>query len=304
MDQPVGTVRRWAPAKVNLSLSVGAADDSGYHEVETVYAKIDLADEIEVAPARSGTLELSVDGDAGGVTPEENLVYRAASRFFQDAPTAGAWVAPRGFGGASISLSKRIPAGGGLGGGSSDAATALLALNDIYGTPLGARGLLAIARELGADISFFLTPWTVALGRGRGDELSPLTPPPAAPVVLALPPIHVSTAEAYRRLDHARGDAAPERPVRLDLDGALDWELIAGQSRNDFEPVVHDWHPELGELFQAFGATGPLLARMSGSGAAHFGVYDSEESADRAQAVLAVAFPEVRFERTQTRGPS
>ncbi len=300
MDERIGTVRRWAPAKVNLSLSVGAADDSGYHEIETLFATLDLTDEIEVVPALAGTIELSVDGDVGGVTPEENLVYRAASRFLQDAPSLGDWIAPPGVSGAVISLSKTIPPGGGLGGGSSDAAATLLALNEMYGSPLGSRELLSLGRELGADVAFFLTPWPLALGRGRGDELAPLSPPPAASVVLALPPIHVSTAEAYRRLDHARGDRAPSAPVRLDLDGALDWDRIAGQSRNDFEPVVHEWYPELRELFVAFQETDPLLARMSGSGAAHFGVYGSGEAAQRAHAVLAVAFPEVRFVRAHT----
>jgi 4-diphosphocytidyl-2-C-methyl-D-erythritol kinase len=293
-----GSVRRDAPAKVNLFLRVGALTSTGYHELETLFATLDLADEVVVETAPVGTLELSVDGDVGGVTPEENLVYRAASWFFRYTAGFGSGVDGSNnghVGGARVELTKRIPAGGGLGGGSSDAAATLLALNELYGEPLSHDQLHEIGRQLGADIPFFLDPCSFALGRGRGDVLTHLTPLPPVPVVLGLPQIHVATAEAYRRLDHQR-EAAPEADLGgLSVTDGLDWTAVAAQSRNDFEPVVHTWYPELGELFGAFEATDPLLCRMSGSGASHFGVYETVAQAEEARAVLSVALPEVHF---------
>ena len=304
MPQAPQQVRREAPAKINLSLAVGELTSTGYHAVETLFTTLDWSDEVVVERAPAGALELFVDGDAGGVTPEENLVHTAANRFFRYAAGFGGQLGPQGdgtSGGARITLTKRIPAGGGLGGGSSDAAITLLALNELYGDPLAPDVLHEIARELGADVPFFLTGAALAVGRGRGDVLTEIEPLPARPVVLGLPPIHVSTAEAYRRLDDARGSAVPALG-HLDLEGSLEWSSVAKLSRNDFEPVVHAWHAELGELFEAFGATGPLLTRMSGSGAAHFAVYETVAEAEEAHAVLGVAFPDVQFEYALTAG--
>ena len=208
-----------APAKINLFLRVLHRRNDGYREVETLMQLVSLADEVRVSITDSGpSIALAVDGPDLGPT-EDNLAVRAARRLREVTGFESS---------VDIRLTKRIPAGAGLGGGSSDAAAVLkclAALTDFHDAGV----LQEIARDLGSDVPFFLGESPIALGRGRGDVLTSLAPLAKAQVVLALPPVHVSTVEAYEALSEAGGVAR-----ELDFDAGLDWKHLAELSENDF----------------------------------------------------------------------
>src|SRR5690606_6718842 len=180
------TIHWEAPAKVNLRLVVLAREASGFHQLETIFCAIDLADTITAQRAEPG-IELEVVGARLG-EPQENLVWRAASAFFRTSGIAG---------GARLRLDKRIPVGAGLGGGSSDAASTLHALNALYGRPLGPRSILELAAELGSDVPFFAAGRPFALAWGRGGRLLPFPALPPAPTVVGVPDFSIATVYAY-----------------------------------------------------------------------------------------------------------
>lgn len=155
-----GPLQLRAPAKLNLHLAVLARETSGYHQIETVFCALELADRLEVRRAGAGIV-LEVDGADLGPS-EENLAHRAARTFYEAAA-----IAPE----AEIRLEKHIPVGAGLGGGSSDAAAAMRALNMLHGTPLDEAALLQAAATLGSDVPFFLSGGPLALAWGRGERI-------------------------------------------------------------------------------------------------------------------------------------
>jgi len=259
-----------APAKLNLDLRVLAREDSGYHRIDTLFLLIDLCDRVTVESGGRG-IELTVEGADVGPT-EENLAYRAAEAFLE---TVGADVGVR------IHLEKKIPAGAGLGGGSSDAAAVLRLLDRLHPGAVRDRQLLEIGAALGADVPFFLCAAPYALAWGRGGRLFTLPAPDERWVALALPDVHISTPEAYRRLSEGGLDAAGPRQIPHESVG--DWDWIAAEARNDFEGTVFEEHPTLGEVRRMFEDRGGSPARMSGSGAAIFGVF-ADEAAARAVA--------------------
>ncbi len=268
-----------AQAKVNLVLRVGPRRDDGFHDIITMFQLLDLADDIVVRIGGAGrTLHVAgqhLPPDGLGQT-EKNLAYRAAIAYFERAGT------PSGF---SIELIKNIPAGGGLGGGSSDAGAVLRALDAVSERPLGPSALEAIGAKLGSDVPFFVSGSACAFAAGRGEEVAGLDPLPAKDVLLAIPPFGVSTADAYRWLDEDRA-AAPtevveplspraERRLATLAHDDIDWDLMQRASFNDFEPVVEKRHAELATLREAMKADGALIARLSGSGSTVFGVFDT-----------------------------
>ncbi len=273
-------VRIEAPAKVNLLIEVLAREESGYHQIETVFQAVSLHDSLCLRAAARG-IGLEVEGaDVGPVT--ENLAFRAAERFLGEV----------GGGGVYIHLHKRIPAGAGLGGGSSDAAAVLRALNFMRGHPLPQEELLRMAGRLGADVAFFASARPLALGWGRGDRLLDLPPLPAAPVLLVFPPRSLRTATAYSWLATHRAAEPLARAPRM-LCGAdlRDWPHVARLARNDFEEVVLARAPELRDLLGALRATGAGLAMLSGSGSAMFAVFSSADEATEAGKILTGNFP-------------
>ncbi|MGH7541852.1 MAG: hypothetical protein ACRELC_12715, partial [Gemmatimonadota bacterium] len=170
-----------ARAKVNLRLLVFERDETGYHGLETIFARLDLHDRVRVEPASEGiSLEVTGEAAAGVPTGAENLCWRAARAYLE--------VSPHGPGGARIRLDKRVPAGAGLGGGSADAAAVLRALDRASRCPLGERGLLRLAGELGSDVPFALLDVPMALGWERGRRLLPLQPPRPLPGLVVVPP--------------------------------------------------------------------------------------------------------------------
>lgn len=259
------------PAKVNLFLRVLAREADGYHGLETLFCRVGLADALTVERTEGG-ITLEVEGaDLGPV--EDNLAWRAADAIL------GA--TGRRFG-VRMRLHKRIPAGGGLGGGSSDAAAALLAVNRLAGEAVPRAELLHAAARLGADVAFFASGAPLALGWGHGQRLLQLPPLPVRPALLVCPGIHVATPAAYQWVDEVRAVAGRRGAVHLDLSVLGSWSDLARLGGNDFEAPVMGKHPEIKAAFEALASTGPFLCRMSGSGSTLFAVYRSEQDRDHA----------------------
>ncbi len=258
-----------AQAKLNLWLKVGARDESGYHEIGTIFHRIDLVDDL-VVRATGASRTLDVRGPAvppGGLGPtEKNLAWRAAAAY---AERTG-W--PRGF---AIELTKNIPVGGGLGGGSADAGAVLRALNALANRPLHEAALRAVAEQIGADVPFLASEHTAAVAGGRGEQLMPFAPLPVRPVLLIVPNFAIGTADAYRWLDEARADEGPRTLTdHVSLQMLTRWDLMAQFSENEFEPVVERRHPEIRRYRERLESAGARIARMSGSGSTVFGVFE------------------------------
>ena len=266
-----------AQAKINLFLRVGLRRPDGFHDVATMFQLVDLADDIIVRVDGAGRT-LHVAGprlpESGLGPAEKNLAYRAAFAYAERA----AW--PAGF---SIELTKNIPAGGGLGGGSSDAGAVLRALDALNDRPIGQSALEQLAARLGSDVPFFVSGSARALATGRGEEVGGLDPLDARDVLLVVPSYGVRTADAYGWLDEDRADSTPAhaRPVAGDLFGSAaavptgvdEWELVCRASHNDFEPVVERRYPGLRRYRDQLVQHGAALARLSGSGSTVFGIF-------------------------------
>jgi len=267
-------VRVAAHAKINLFLRILAREGSGYHQIETAFALLDLADDLEVRRTATG-VTLEVEGPDLGPS-DENLAVRAA-RALLDA-TGNQF-------GVALRLTKRIPARAGLGGGSADAAAALHAVNALAGNAVPRHELLHLAARLGADVAFCASGAPLALAWGRGERLFRLPAPPAAPALVAVPAISVATPDAYRWWDDANPTAALRGPVALDAEAVATWGGIGRLGGNDFESPVFAKHPELRALYERLAATGPVWVRLCGSGSAVAAVYKKEgernEAADR-----------------------
>ena len=274
-----------APAKINLFLRVLAREVSGYHQIETLFTAVDLCDEITVDRTESG---VSIEVTGADVGPEEsNLAYRAGQSFL-DATAAKA--------GVRIRLTKHIPMGAGLGGGSSDAGATLRALNLLHGKPLLPSELLGLAGDIGADVPFFASGLGRALAWGRGERLLGIAGPADLPVLLALPPVEVATGDAYSQL-RVPTDRTPGMIEPAALEG---WDRVAEVAVNDFETTVFSRHPELGALRAAMEDEGVLTARLSGSGAALFALFEGVDAAHTARDSLSLKWPDVRFVVTRT----
>jgi 4-diphosphocytidyl-2-C-methyl-D-erythritol kinase len=251
--------RRWpAPAKLNLMLHVVGRRADGYHLLQTVLRLIDLGDTLAFAPRTDGAIRLATP--LPGVAEEEDLAVRAA-RLLQ-AETGCRQ-------GATIAIEKLIPLGGGLGGGSSDAATTLIALNELWGAGLGRAGLARIGLALGADVPFFLFGRN-ALGEGIGEVLTALDLPPSWYVVVS-PQVAVSTREIFAAAELTRDT----KPLKITA-------FFAGAGRNDLEPAVRARFPEVARAIDWLASHGE--ARMSGSGSSVFAAFEHE---DEARAVAA-----------------
>jgi 4-diphosphocytidyl-2-C-methyl-D-erythritol kinase len=247
-------MRVLAPAKINLHLEVLGRREDGFHELETIFQTLTLADEltVELLPGAPGIRlrcsDPTIPGDAS------NLAWRAAAAVLARRPQAG---------GVSITLEKRIPHGAGLGGGSSDAASVLLALNAQLPQPLQTVELAAIALDLGSDVPFFLTGST-AYATGRGEVLSPLPTLPATPVTVLMPDAYLPTPSVFKALTAEERGPRPGR--------GLAWaraQPAAALLHNRLTPAATRLCPPLGELL-AWLATQDVPHLMSGSGAACF----------------------------------
>jgi 4-diphosphocytidyl-2-C-methyl-D-erythritol kinase len=265
-----------AHAKLNLLLRVLSRETDGFHSLETLFCLVDLADSLVVERRDKAGITIDVEGAEVGPA-EENLAVRAAALVL--AATGDRF-------GVHLSLAKRVPVQAGLGGGSSDAAAALLSVNRLAGDAIPRHELLQFAARLGSDVPFFLSGAPLALGWGRGERLLQLPALPAAPVLLVTPARPVATAEAYGWVDAARQSAGRRGAVALDLDSLARWGDIGRMAGNDFESPVFGRHPEIRAAFEALAGTRPLVCRMSGSGSTLFAIYRSARDRDDAQMML------------------
>lgn len=261
-----------AQAKINVFLRVLGREVSGYHSLETLFQRLELGDEVRVRVEVDGRALDCRGADVGLV--EQNLAWRAALAY---SAMAG-W--PDGF---EIELEKRIPAGGGLGGGSADAGAVLRLLDHLSPRPLGEPALLELAVALGADVPFLTATASRALAWGRGERLLALPPLPPAHVTLLLPGVGVATADAFRWLAADReadpGTWRAPRPRQLSLDELADWGHLARLAGNDLEGPVAARVPavaRLRALRAANGGTGVAgesgggIYQMTGSGSTWF----------------------------------
>jgi 4-diphosphocytidyl-2-C-methyl-D-erythritol kinase len=269
-----------AQAKINLFLHVLGREPSGYHQIETLFCRLDLADDVVVrvsAPGEGSTRAVDCTGDDTG-PPDDNLAYRAAVLYAEQQ----GW--PSGF---AIEITKRIPVGGGLGGGSADAGAVLRILRALDPEPPPAATLLLWAAQLGADVPFMAIESPLALGSGRGEILTPLAALPARGVVLYIPSFRVSTRDAYGWLDDARA-AAGAQGMRdasasagepfSDPAAYADWDHVAPRMMNDFQPVVGQRYGDIPLVVSRLRAVPNVIAAlMSGSGSTVFGVMDAFE---------------------------
>ncbi len=252
----IGPQTHWpAPAKLNLFLHVTGRRADGYHELQTLFQLIDLCDSIAIAVREDGAIERPA-GDPG-VTVEADLAVRAA-RLLKSA--TGSHL------GATLKVHKRIPLGGGLGGGSSDAATVLVALNELWGTRLSLPELAALGLTLGADVPVFVQG-SSAFGEGLGERLTPVTLP-AKWYTIIHPGVGVSTREVFQSPELTRN--SPVSTIRALLDSG---------GRNDCEAAVRKHAPEVAQALDWLARFGP--AHLTGTGACVFAACESAAQAER-----------------------
>jgi 4-diphosphocytidyl-2-C-methyl-D-erythritol kinase len=278
-----------AQAKINLWLRILAREVSGYHQIETLFCRLALGDGL-VVRAGGGTCSLDCTGPElpnEGLGPmETNLAWRAAHAYM----ALAGW--PTGF---AIELDKRIPVGGGLGGGSADAGAVLRAFEALSPQPVGADALVSLASSLGADVPFLTqSRSTLALGWGRGERLVSLSPLPTRPVMLVAPPVRIDTAAAYGWIAQ-KGQPRVNGSVRHLADLAS-WTAVGSLAVNDFEEVVGARHESLRLLLDVLRSDqcdplfGPRrIVQMSGSGSTVFVAYDAGPSQS---AAFGIHFPE------------
>ena len=278
-----------AHAKVNLDLRVLGSRPDGFHELRTVFQTIELHDTL-VAVERPGPFGLKCR-TSGVPLDNTNLVWRAAAGLWTALGRAGE---PRD---AVVTIEKIIPMEAGLGGGSADAAAALLALARLWGgVPLTL--LREVGSGIGADVAFFLSGGT-ALGLGRGEEIYPLVDLPAHWIVIVTPPFGVSTGEAYTWYDEDRTAGLKETRELQIL--PVPWPTRAAQMINDLEPPVVRRHPEITVLKAALKEAGAVASAMSGSGSAVFGLFRSRAGAARCIRPLSRGGAKAFLTRTLTR---
>lgn len=293
-----------APAKINLHLRVGPPRQDGFHPLLSWMVTVGLFDTLSIERALAASDTLSCDDPALAVD-NTNLVLRAVALLRQEIEARGsgapdaARTVPKDdpVGKVKISLAKRIPTGSGLGGGSSDGARTLVALDRLWSTGLGAERLSALAARLGSDLPFFIEGRS-AICAGRGERVVPIAPPAPKAVVLVLPGFHLSTPAVYREFDRqqlgCRSSLEPD---------AIDWgqwqslraEALLQQLVNDLEPAAFALEPQLGKMRTLAERLLGRTVRMSGSGSALFTLYDTLEEATAAIIVLREAL-RVRME--------
>lgn len=323
MSAPPGPASRRvaAHAKLNLVLHVLAREASGFHGLETLFQRLALHDVVTVTVG-TPDCALRCDGpampEAGLGPPERNLAWRAAQAYVGATGWDTGW---------HIMIEKHIPVGGGLGGGSADAAAVLRALEELCPAPLGRERLVALAGTLGSDVPFLVLDAPRALAWGRGDRLLPLPALPAMPVTLVAFRQGVDTGQAYRALAEERAtgaratDAAAVRALAYPADAFGRWDTVAALATNDFESVVPRmhagvaaWLPRVRAIASRLRAEGaPAIGLMSGSGATCF-LLSTDATAATAAAALAeglsaapraasTADAAVRLVHTRTIGP-
>lgn len=262
-----GSVHVRAPGKLNLFFEVGERQDDGYHDVASVYQAVSLYEDVWATPAPDFSMSVTGTVDVAGVPVDDrNLALRAARMIAQRIGHAG---------GVHLEIVKHVPVAGGMGGGSADAAAALLACDALWGADLGSAELQRIGARLGADVPFALMGGT-AVGTGRGDRLSPALARARFDWVIVLDDGGLSTPDVYGRLDDLRTRHAPDiapPPRSPDVDPGVLQALRAGDAaaladrlRNDLQAAALSLRPRLREVLEQGEQAGALAGVVSGSG--------------------------------------
>lgn len=265
-------IRALSPAKVNLCLHVLAKRQDGYHEIASLMQRISLCDEMTFKKLNRGIRVCCPDSDLP--ENEENIAFRAAQSFFARFPQIE--------GGIEITIHKRIPVAAGLGGGSSNAATTLMTLNEIYKTPCSKETLMEIGGNLGADVPFFIFAQP-AWAFGIGERLQAAENIPSHVLVLVNPGFPLSTKMIYQGLNLRLTNKA----IHYSIPRFCSIRDLAKGLFNDLEAVSVGMHPVISDIKEELLRHGALSALMSGSGPTVFGIFESEQQADAAQQKLA-----------------
>jgi 4-diphosphocytidyl-2-C-methyl-D-erythritol kinase len=259
-------------AKLNLGLHVLGKRDDGYHEIRTLFQSIAFHDLLEIEKTRSGGIRFQ--SNCSELNPQDNLVVRAAELVCRRRK-----VAPR----FCFRLTKRLPLGGGLGGGSSNAAATIWGLDQLLGSRFSYEELLEVGGSLGSDIGFFFLGGT-ALGLGRGSEVYPLPDFPSRPVLLVQPPFPVHTPGAYQRPSLTLTKRWNDSKIPVFCSDCLAQLYEGKQIGNDFEQVVFEDFPALRGVTKQMQNAGAWLAGLTGSGSVLFGIFEEIQDRNRARA--------------------
>lgn len=284
-------------AKINLFLDVLGKREDGYHNIFSVMQSVDLCDELIISTDNTDELHTPLhvrleavnsfqcDGNGGRVQllcdnaklpiDENNLIIKAAKALIRD------FNSPQNL---KIDLTKRIPLGAGLAGGSSDCAATLLGINKLLNLNIPFEKLLEIGKSLGADVPFCLTGGTAAV-EGIGEKVTPLTPHPSCFFIISCPDIHVSTTEIFSKLgkiENFNRERQEKRQSIIDAIANKKFAQIAKSFYNVFTPITMGIHPEIFVLINEFLKLGALGAEMSGTGSSVFACFDNEKSAQKA----------------------
>lgn len=263
------TLYEAAYAKVNLSLDILGKREDGYHDLKSVMQTVSLRDDIEIDVGTGKPWCLKCDKE-GIPCDERNLAWKAAKVYCD---TLG-----KNPGGLEIRITKRIPSQAGMGGGSSDAAAVLRALNRYYGDPITVEELADLGAKVGSDVPFCVVGGTCVC-EGRGEKLRKLPDMPQCYLVVCKPRFSVSTPELFQRID---GEQITDRPDHAAMENALiagDLEQLACNVFNVFDPVVTKDHPELNDIKSVMTEYGALTCQMTGSGSATFAIVEDPLSA-------------------------
>lgn len=267
MVSKVGEVRTLlAPAKVNLSLSVKSKRNDGYHELVTHMQKLDLYDEITLKITKKTGIHFSCE-DKSVPCDSTNLAFKAAQAYFGKSRRIGT-------SGVDIFLTKKIPVAAGLGGGSSDAGTVLLGLNDMFENEFSEAELIEMAIPLGADVPFFASKMTAVRATGIGERMTAVPPVLDVDFVLVNPGFPVSTKDVFERFDETY---KAENSQKIELFDTSNLHLLC----NDLERVTSEMHPEIGRIKKSLQEYGASVTLMAGSGPTVFGVFERGEVAHR-----------------------
>lgn len=268
------SLKRPAPAKINIGLRLLKRREDGFHEIETIFHTLAWGDDLTLRPAEGISLEVRpapdapLPGSVSGIPADSNnLAWLAAERVVEAA----------GLPGVSVLLEKRIPPGAGLGGGSSDAAAVLKGTLELYGERYPEDRLREMALELGADVPFFLDGGC-SLAGGVGEEITRLAPVTGVPVILILLPVAVSTPWAYGAAQYT---LTREPKYRDYLNSCSDILELAsrGDLENDLQEAVVEAHPEIAGNLAVLRASGAMYASMTGSGSAVYGLFETGSDA-------------------------
>lgn len=259
-------------AKLNLYLGIHGLRPDGYHQLETVFQAVDLMDLVSISLHQKGGISLRCN-KIYLPTDNRNLAYKAAEAFFQATGKQNT--------GLHINIKKNIPVGAGMAGGSTDAACVLRLLNGAFDNPLSPGEVAQLGLTLGADVPFCLWGGT-ALAGGVGEDLRQLKPMPSCSILVGKPKFSVSTKAAFALYDEQPREKGPDSGTMLQALEDGDLKGIAGNLYNALEEPVGEQYPRIGQIIQRMQGAGAMGVRMTGSGSAVFGIFETDEQAKKA----------------------